>query len=141
MSITVCDRSEAGVVEVAGVAADAGDDYARLEEGSRGGEGVVIDQPRRGVNLKVDTFLVKLSVVVMTIWLSLAPRLLHVLVSESPYLVGHALEEDRRGRDLLLGGEEPVGEVAAVGQVQPHDAPVGLHQRRVHREVARGPAT
>ena len=59
----------------------------------------------------------------------------------SPHLVGHALEEDGGGRDLLLGGEEAVGEVAAVRQVQPHDAPVRLHQRSVHREVARRAAT
>lgn len=54
-------------------------------------------------------------------------------------LVGHALEEDGGGGDLLGGGEEAVREVAAVGQVQAHDAPVRLHQRRVHREVRRRP--
>ena len=51
-TVGVGDLPEAGVVEVAGVAADAGDDDARLEEGGRGGEGVVVDQPRRGVDLK-----------------------------------------------------------------------------------------
>ena len=56
------------------------------------------------------------------------------------HLVGHALEEDGGGRDFLLGGEEPVGEVTAVGQVQPHDAAVGLHQGGVHGKVTRRPA-
>ena len=51
-TVGVGDLPEAGVVEVAGVAADAGDDDARLEEGGRGGQGVVVDQPGRGVDLK-----------------------------------------------------------------------------------------
>ena len=53
------------------------------------------------------------------------------------YLVWHALEEDGCGGDLLFGSEETVGEVAAVGQVKPHDAAVRLHQGGVDREVAR----
>ena len=60
-TVGVGDLAEARVVEVAGVAADAGDDEARLEEGGRGGEGVVVDQARRGVHLRGDIFKMKLK--------------------------------------------------------------------------------
>lgn len=55
------------------------------------------------------------------------------------YLVGHALEEHGCGRDLLGSREEAVGEMAAVGQVQPHDPVVGLHYRGVYGKVSGGP--
>lgn len=42
------------------------------------------------------------------------------------------LEEDGDGRDLLGVRLEAVAQVAAVGQVQAHDAVVGLQQRCVH---------
>lgn len=54
------------------------------------------------------------------------------------YLVRHGLEEDGRGRDLLLLRHEAVREVAAVRQVQSHDPPVGLHQGSVDGKVGRG---
>lgn len=51
-------------------------------------------------------------------------------------LVGQRLEEDGGGGDLLAaGGVVAVRQVPAAGQVQPHDAVVGLQQRRVDREV------
>lgn len=64
-------------------------------------------------------------------------RCILALAGAAPYLIGHGLEEDRGGRDLLLVCHEAVGEVATVGQVQPHDPAVGLHQGRVHRKVCR----
>ena len=51
------------------------------------------------------------------------------------YLVGHGLEEDGGGGDLGLVGEEAVGEVATVRQVQPHNPTRRAHQRREHRKV------
>lgn len=53
------------------------------------------------------------------------------------YLVGHGLEEERGGRDLLLVRHEPMGEVAPIRQVQSHDPAVRLHQGRVHSKVCR----
>ena len=44
--------SESRVVEVSRVAADTGDDDARLEERRGRREGVVVDQPRGGVHLQ-----------------------------------------------------------------------------------------
>lgn len=55
----------------------------------------------------------------------------------APYLIWHGLKEDRGGRNLLLVRHESMGEVAPIGQVQPHDPAVGLHQGRVHRKVCR----
>ena len=56
-------------------------------------------------------------------------------ICSSTHLVGHGLEEDAGGGDLLLGREEAVGEVAAVGQVQAHDAAVGLDDSGVDGKV------
>lgn len=41
-------------------------------------------------------------------------------------LVGHGLEVDRGGRDLLLGGLVTVGQVSTGGEVETHDAVLGL---------------
>lgn len=54
------------------------------------------------------------------------------------YLIGHRFKKDGRGRDFLLVRHEAVGQVAAVGQVEAHDAPVGLHQGGIDCEVGRG---
>ena len=53
-------------------------------------------------------------------------------------VVGEGLEEDGGGGDLLLGGVEAVGEVAAAGEVEAHDAGVGLEEAGVDGEVGRG---
>mmetsp|Transcript_58695 Transcript_58695/g.139760 ORF Transcript_58695/g.139760 Transcript_58695/m.139760 type:complete len:372 (-) Transcript_58695:293-1408(-) len=69
------------------------------------------------------------------------PKLLEV---DEPGLrvhaVGQGLEVDGGGRDLLLGGVVPVGEVATGGQVQAHDPGVGRQKGRVDREVGRAAA-
>ena len=51
--------------------------------------------------------------------------------------VRHGLKVDGGGGDALLVGHEPVGEMAAVGQVEPHDAVVRLQDGGVHGEVGR----
>ena len=64
-----------------------------------------------------------------------------VVVDEAGVLVEpvrQGLEEDGGGGDLLLGGVEPVREVAAVGQVEAHDPVVRVEQRGVHGEIGGG---
>ena len=46
--------------------------------------------------------------------------------------VGHGLEKDGDGGDLLVIRLEPVAQVSSVGQVEAHDPVVGLEQARVH---------
>mmetsp|Transcript_11909 Transcript_11909/g.50035 ORF Transcript_11909/g.50035 Transcript_11909/m.50035 type:complete len:337 (-) Transcript_11909:50-1060(-) len=61
-----------------------------------------------------------------------------VVVDEAGVLVEpvrQGLEENGGGGDLLLGGVEPVREVAAVGQVEAHDPVVGVQEAGVHLEV------
>lgn len=54
------------------------------------------------------------------------------------YLIGHRFKKDGCSRDFLLVCHEAMGQVASIGQVQTHDAPVGFHQGGVHCEVGRG---
>mmetsp|Transcript_11910 Transcript_11910/g.50040 ORF Transcript_11910/g.50040 Transcript_11910/m.50040 type:complete len:296 (-) Transcript_11910:20-907(-) len=64
-----------------------------------------------------------------------------VVVDEAGVLVEpvrQGLEENGGGGDLLLGGVEPVREVAAVGQVEAHDPVVGVEERGVHGHVGGG---
>lgn len=57
------------------------------------------------------------------------------------HLVGQALEVNRGGADLLAaGGVVAVGEVAAGGEVEAHDAVVGVEDSGVGGEVGRGAA-
>lgn len=49
--------------------------------------------------------------------------------------VWHALKVDGCGADPLLWCHEAMRQVAAMGQVQPHDALVRLQQRSVHCKV------
>ena len=46
--------------------------------------------------------------------------------------VRHLLKVDARRGDVLRGGGEAVAQVAAVRQVEAHDALVRLQKRRVH---------
>lgn len=64
-----------------------------------------------------------------------------VVVDEAGRLieaVWQRLEEDGRCGDALLRGVEAVREVAAVGEVEAHDAVVGLQECSVNCEVGRG---
>ena len=61
-SATVGDLPEPGVVEVARVAADSGDDQLRFEEQGVSRQLVIVDQPSLGVYLIVDKDKVKRSV-------------------------------------------------------------------------------
>jgi hypothetical protein len=68
--------------------------------------------------------------------------LLQLIVVDIPsierHLVGQALEVNRGRRDLLpSGGVVPMCEVAAGGEIQAHDAVVGLEHGRVGSEVGR----
>lgn len=54
------------------------------------------------------------------------------------HLIGHRLKKDGRSRDFLLVCHEPVGQMAPIGKIQAHDAPVRFHQGGVHCEVCRG---
>ena len=65
-------------------------------------------------------------------------RLARVVVDQTGGLVEpvrHGLEEDGHRGDLLRVRLEPVGEVAAVGQVEAHDPVVGVQEAGVHLEV------
>ena len=65
-----------------------------------------------------------------------------VVINQAGALVGavrHGLEEDGHGRDLLGVSLEPVAQVAAVRQVQAHDAVVRLQQRGVHLQSSAAP--
>ena len=65
--------------------------------------------------------------------------LLHHLVVDSARLlvqaVWHRLEEDRRRRDFLLGGEKAVSQVTAVRQVEAHDPAMRLHDAGVDGKI------
>ena len=105
-AVGVGDLAELGVVPVAGVGRPAADEHGRLEETRVLGQPLVVDEAGVG-----------------------------------PNAVGEALEVDRGGRyglagPLLLGvGVEAVGEVAAGGQVEPHDAVVRVKEGGVDGEV------
>lgn len=49
--------------------------------------------------------------------------------------VGQIFEEDRRGRDLLVGRVEAVREMSTVGQTQTHETTVRTEQSRVDGKV------
>lgn len=53
-------------------------------------------------------------------------------------LVGHGLEVDGGGRDLLLGGLVAVGQVATGGEVETHDAVLGLDHGSQGSKVSGG---
>lgn len=55
----------------------------------------------------------------------------------SVHLVRHALEEDGSGRDFLGLRKESVRQMAAVGQIEAHDASVRLADGRQHGKVGR----
>ena len=107
-AVGVGNLAELLVVPVAGVGGSAADQHGGLEEGGILLELLVVDEARLGMDA-----------------------------------VGERLEVDRGGRDglagsLLLGvGVEAVGEVAARGQVEAHDAIMRPKQRRVDGEVGR----
>ncbi len=50
-------------------------------------------------------------------------------------LVWHRLEEDRRRRDFLLGGEKAVSQVTAVRKVEAHDPAMRLHDASVDGKI------
>ena len=105
-AVGVGDLAELGVVPVAGVGGPAADEHGRLEEARVLGERLVVDEAGLG-----------------------------------PDAVRERLEVDRGGRyglagPLLLGvGVEAVGEVAAGGEVEPHDAVVRVEEGGVDGEV------
>ena len=52
-------------------------------------------------------------------------------------LVGQGFEEDRCCRDLLVGRVVAMSQVASAGQVQAHNAVMGVQQRSVDSKVGR----
>ena len=78
------------------------------------------------------------------LWPEIQRLLLQLVVIDVPRgrveLVGQALEENTRRRDLLpASGVIPVRQVPTTRQIQPHDAIMRIQQPRIHRKVRRTP--